>query len=68
MHYDRDQSGALDLIEVTELLGATGLKGLSESEVLLVLGEYDADEDGLLCPMEGVALMRDVWRMVVASR
>ena len=38
------------------------------SQVLLILMEYDRDEDGRLGPTEALSLLRDVWGLVVASR
>ena len=33
-----------------------------------ILAEYDVDEDKVLSHTEALALLRDVWRLVVASR
>ena len=67
-YYDRDHSGDLNLAELGLLLEAAGMGCMTPREVVDACAEYDADEDEVLDAAEATAMLRDVWRLVVASR
>ncbi|MCB9745492.1 MAG: EF-hand domain-containing protein [Alphaproteobacteria bacterium] len=46
-HYDRDKSGAIDVVELSSLIEALGMD-ISDEELEVAMMSLDADESGVI--------------------